>query len=87
MKTVEHLRGSAVIIQRGKRALLAIVERSSIVGVGEPGPHRYRYVVKPARLVEGIVTRITALSCRIEFKHAQIRPFDPASPTPVAKWR
>jgi hypothetical protein len=85
--SAEHARGTAVIVQRGKRALLAIVERSSIVGVGAPGPHRYRYTVKPARFVGGVVTPIPALVCRMEFRHAQIRPFDPASPELTAGWR
>jgi hypothetical protein len=83
----EHLRGSAVVIRRGKRALLAIVERSSIVGVGAPGPHRYRYRVKPARLVGGVVTPIVGVVCRSEFKHAQIEAFDASAPASTGGWK
>jgi hypothetical protein len=85
--SAEISRGTAVIVHRGKRALPAIVVRSSIVGVGAPGPHRYRYVVKPARIVEGVVVAIPAAVCYTEFKHAQIETFDPSKAVETSNWK
>lgn len=89
MHPTKHERGSAVIIARGARRLPGIVALSTVVGVGQPGVHRYRYTIKPAGIRDGRLEPIPGLVSRMEYKHEQLSPFDPTTHTEknTHRWR
>lgn len=74
--TARYVKGQAVVICR-KHTLLGIVTHVDILPVGKPGPGRYRYMVQPARLVDGQAQVIAAALAVPHVHGRQLRAFEP----------
>jgi len=46
------------------------------VPVGPPGPHRWRYNIKPARIQDGHPAAIQAFRWLTDIRPAQLEPYD-----------
>ena len=73
-----YAKGQPVVIQRKVGSLLGIVVEVDVLPVGKPGPHRYRYMVQPARLVGGQAQVIAAAMAVPDVHPNKLRPYDPA---------
>jgi hypothetical protein len=78
---------SAIVIRKGSRRLLAIVAWVDIAGVGEPGAHRYRYNVKPARIRNGSVETIEAFGFVRGIQHTDTEAYNPTIHTNLDAWK
>jgi hypothetical protein len=72
-----YTKGQAVVIER-KHSLLGVVVHVDILPVGKPGPHRYRYHVQPARLVDGQAQVISAALAYTHVHPNKLQAYDPS---------
>lgn len=84
-------RGQAVVLRKGRkhtRQLLAIIADFSVVPEGLPGPHRYRYMLTPARIHNGVPVAIECFAWVRGVKGDQLEAYDEATHGGnLAKWR
>jgi len=73
-----YTKGQPVVIQRKVGSLLGIVVALDILPVGKPGPHRYRYMVQPARLVDGQPRPIEAAMAMPHVHPNKLLPYNPS---------